>query len=278
MVSVIMNCCNCERYLREAIDSVFAQTFTSWEIVFWDNASHDSSGAVAKSYGERVRYFRSDEKHPLGKARNLAMAQAGGRYMALLDCDDVWLPRKLECQVAVAERNPEIGLVYADAFFISADGTERGTFFQRVLPSAGQVAMKFLTGANFVPCVTAMFPARVLSEVGGLNESLTFVEEYELFLRIAKRFSVAYVAEPLAKYRLHGGNLTGMGSSGTTVEMIHIIENFVRANRPPALRDRLAVSLRVAKLYGKLALQCARTGEWRRLREAVLKRPPAVTV
>ncbi|HZY30567.1 MAG TPA: glycosyltransferase, partial [Candidatus Methylomirabilis sp.] len=60
-VSVIMNCLNGERYLREAMDSVFAQTYTDWEIVFWDNASTDASAEIAKGYGDRVRYFRSEE-------------------------------------------------------------------------------------------------------------------------------------------------------------------------------------------------------------------------
>ena len=93
-VSVIMNCLNAEPYLREAIDSVVAQTYPDWEIIFWDNASRDASGAIAKSYGERVRYFRGETTVPLGEARNLAIAEAKGRYLAILDCDDVWLPEK----------------------------------------------------------------------------------------------------------------------------------------------------------------------------------------
>ena len=84
-VSVIMNCLNGERYLKEAVDSVFAQSFQDWEIIFWDNASTDSSPEIAQTYGDRVRYFRSDVTYSLGKERNLAISRASGEYMALLD-------------------------------------------------------------------------------------------------------------------------------------------------------------------------------------------------
>ncbi|MBT6050292.1 MAG: glycosyltransferase family 2 protein, partial [Candidatus Scalindua sp.] len=78
-VSVIMNCLNCEKYLREAIDSVFAQTYEDWEIVFWeDSASKDSSESIARSYGSKLRYFRSDVSLPLYGSRNLAVQKARG--------------------------------------------------------------------------------------------------------------------------------------------------------------------------------------------------------
>ena len=77
LVSVIMNCLNGEKYLREAIETVYAQTYSNWEIIFWDNASSDGSAAVAQSYRDgRLRYFRGDTTVPLGHARNLAIQQS----------------------------------------------------------------------------------------------------------------------------------------------------------------------------------------------------------
>ena len=111
-VSVIMNCFNGEKYLREAIDSVYAQTYKNWEIIFWDNASTDNSAEIAKSYDEKLRYFRGEKTVPLYAARNLALKQAKGKYIAFLDCDDYWLPQKLERQVEIFESDKKIGLVY----------------------------------------------------------------------------------------------------------------------------------------------------------------------
>ena len=77
-VSVIINCLDGAAYLREALDSVFAQTYQDWEIIFWDNQSKDDSAAIAQSYGSRVRYFCSEQRLPLGEARNRAITQARG--------------------------------------------------------------------------------------------------------------------------------------------------------------------------------------------------------
>src|SRR5437868_4501867 len=100
LVSVIMNCLNGEQFLRDAIDSVIAQTYANWEIVFWDNASTDASASIAQSYhDDRIRYFRGDSTVPLGHARNLAIQKSRGTFIAFLDCDDLWLPTKLEKQL-----------------------------------------------------------------------------------------------------------------------------------------------------------------------------------
>jgi len=117
-VSVIMNCYNCSKYLREAIDSVYAQTFTNWEIIFWDNASTDNSSNVAKSYDAKLRYFCNDKTTPLGNARNLAVQQACGEYIAFLDCDDIWLPEKLKLQINLLDNKPEVMLVFSDNYIV----------------------------------------------------------------------------------------------------------------------------------------------------------------
>jgi len=99
LVSIIINCFNCEKYLREAIDSVFAQTYKNWEIIFWDNGSSDNSPDIAKSYDCRLIYFRDDQTVPLYAARNLALNKCNGDAIAFLDSDDIWCPGKLSQQV-----------------------------------------------------------------------------------------------------------------------------------------------------------------------------------
>ena len=118
LVSVIMNCKNSAEYLREAINSVYAQTYKNWEIIFWDNASTDNSAAIAKSYDKRLRYFKSDEPVKLGKARNLAIAEAGGKYLAFLDCDDKWLQEKLKKETVMLEARSDIDFIYSNYFRI----------------------------------------------------------------------------------------------------------------------------------------------------------------
>lgn len=207
LVSVIMNCLNCAKYLREAIDSVFAQTYTDWEIIFWDNASTDNSAEIAKSYGEKVRYFRSKETVPLGKARNWAIEKARGKYIAFLDCDDVWLPQKLEKQIPLFEKNPRLGLVFCDTIFFNNKGVSYH-LYGRKKPPRGKIFRKLLK-RNFIHLETSVIRRDVLDNLNEwFDERFNMIEELDLFLRIAYNWEVDYVQEALAKWRFHSESWT----------------------------------------------------------------------
>lgn len=207
VVTVIMNCLNCARYLREAIDSVYAQTYEDWEIIFWDNASTDDSLEIAKSYGEKVRCFNSKETVSLGMARNWAMEQAKGSYIAFLDCDDVWLPTKIEKQVALFEENPKIGLVYSNAIYFNNKGVSFKLYKDRRLPQ-GKIFGKLL-GKNFLCLSTTVIRKDALSDLNHwFDDRFNVIEERDLFLRIAYKWEVGYVDDVLAKYRMHAQSWT----------------------------------------------------------------------
>jgi glycosyltransferase involved in cell wall biosynthesis len=203
-----MNCLNGERYLREAIDSVFSQTYQDWEIIFWDNASTDNSAAIAKDYGERVRYFRSPETYPLGRARNLALQQVRGQYVAFLDCDDLWLPQKLEKQVPLFERNPRVGLVFCDTYSFNEAGFER-QHYRRHKPPRGDLFRDMLRGSFVLQMPGVVIRRKALDGLDGwFDERFNIVEETDLFTRIAYHWEFDYVDEPLAKWRVHQASWT----------------------------------------------------------------------
>ncbi|OGY62295.1 MAG: hypothetical protein A3G58_01620, partial [Candidatus Colwellbacteria bacterium RIFCSPLOWO2_12_FULL_46_17] len=202
-VSVIMNSYNSEEYLREAIDSVYNQTYKDWEIIFWDDASTDSSSTIAKSYDEKVRYFLGEKAASLGEARNLAIKQARGKYIAFLDCDDVWLPEKLEKQVARFEEDERVGLVFSDALFFNAKGDE-WPVYGRKRPLEGNIFRHTLVHYNFA-LVAVMVRAVALESMRGevFDRRFGFIEEMDLFLRVLHDWRGAFVPEVLAKYRMH---------------------------------------------------------------------------
>ena len=128
-VSVIINCYNGEKYLKAAIDSVYAQTYEDWEIVLWDDASTDGSAEIASGYDHRLRYFRGEKALSLEQARNRAIEEATGRYIAILDQDDMWMTYKLEQQIPLFERNQSVGLVFSDAIdYCEEEGTRISHF------------------------------------------------------------------------------------------------------------------------------------------------------
>ncbi|MEW6679749.1 MAG: glycosyltransferase family A protein, partial [bacterium] len=152
-----MNCYNSSKYLEEAINSVYAQTYKDWEIVFLDNASTDNSAEIAKGYDRKLKYYKNETHVPLGCARNMAIEKANGEYIAFLDCDDMWSPEKLELQVGLLDKNPNIGLVYCDAFLINEDNTKIiNQFFKIAKPFRGKVTIPLINW-NFIPCLTVMF-------------------------------------------------------------------------------------------------------------------------
>lgn len=202
-VSVIINCFNESEFVGEAIDSVFAQTFQDWEIVFWDNASSDGSGDIAAGYGNKVRCFRSDEMVQLGTARKLAFEQTRGEYVAILDADDVWLPEKLESQVDLFQNNSDVGMVYCDVTYFDDQGdSER--LFQLVDPHRGDI-FEHLISQNFMFSSAMIFRRSALDELGcAFDDSYARAQDYDLTLRLAYDFQVDYVNKPLAKWRFVG--------------------------------------------------------------------------
>ena len=116
-----MNCFNGERFLNEAIDSVYSQTYDNWEIIFWDNASTDRSSLIAKNYDERLKYFLAVKNAHLGFARNLALNEAKGKYISFLDCDDIYLPSKIKSQVEDMESS-QAELSYGSWIKINSKG------------------------------------------------------------------------------------------------------------------------------------------------------------
>ena len=117
LVSVIINCFNGEKYLREALDSIITQTYNNWEIIFWDNQSTDKSAEIFKSFKDsRLKYYcASSHADILYEARNYALKKTNGDFIAFLDVDDWWLPNKLEKQIPLFD-DPDVGLVYGNVW------------------------------------------------------------------------------------------------------------------------------------------------------------------
>lgn len=224
-VSVIMNCFNSARYLREAIESVYAQSWQDWEIVFWDNASTDESPEIANSFDERLRYFRSETTCPLGEARNRALAQVRGRYITFLDCDDTWLPDKLVRQVDLLECRSDVDFVYGNYFIYD---TGRGTKcpFHSSLQPEGPVFGQFLLSYP-VGMLTVMIRQSVLERLDTMfDPNLRLAEEFDLFMRILYHGAAAYIAEPVAVYRVHEHNYSFTMRDGWGAEFRHCLERF----------------------------------------------------
>lgn len=210
LVSVIMNVRNGAAFLRQALDSVLSQTFADWELIVWDDCSTDDSAKIAGQYRDpRIRYFLSPDDTPLGAARDRAIQHASGEWLAFLDQDDIWLPRKLENQMALAHDNA--GIIYGRAvLFDSRRGDLHDYDYAHEfgpLPEGDIFATLFRDGC-FIAMSSAVLRRSAVAEVGGVPDTIQVVPDYYLYIAIARRYPARAVQEVVCRYRVHPGSMS----------------------------------------------------------------------
>jgi GT2 family glycosyltransferase len=201
---VIIPAFNAAAHITEALTSVVSQTFSDWEAIVADDSSADATAEIATGFNPRVRVVRSSENRGPAAARNLALGEASGELVALLDADDCWLPEYLERQVALYDRTSaqgdRIGIVACDAYIRSGRETGPKTHWQAVgFPD--DLTLSRLLESNWI-FVSSLSPRAVIDEVGGFCEEIVGTEDYDLWLRIMERgYNVVTNEAPLAVYR-----------------------------------------------------------------------------
>ncbi|SDW85469.1 Glycosyltransferase involved in cell wall bisynthesis [Hydrobacter penzbergensis] len=222
LVSVIINCYNGDKFLRQAIDSVCSQTYKNWEIIFWDNCSSDKSADIAKEYGDRLKYFRAEINTPLGHARNLAMQKANGEFIAFLDVDDIWYPDKLSLQINEILTDNDYCICYSGVEEVLEDETH----FRYYIPGykSGYLINQLLENFN-IHIVAALIRKSCLEESNmKFDEHLTASEEYCLFINLSLMYPIAVVNQPLVKYRVSMNSLTSRMSDKLGYERRYSLE------------------------------------------------------
>lgn len=208
-VSVIVNLFNGRATLAETLNSVLAQTFTDWELIVWDDASTDGGGEVVRQYSDpRLRYVRSPAHVSLGEARRAAVALATGEWIAFLDQDDLWLPDKLELQLARAAECPDAALLYGRTVRFYPSGGERDydqAHEYLALPE-GDIFRELFAAGCFIAMTSAMFRRSAIEAVGGIPESIRIIPDYWLYTAVAQRFPAAAVQTVVCRYRMHGNS------------------------------------------------------------------------
>ncbi len=227
-ISVVMNCYNGGTYLRHALDSIYAQTISNWEIIFWDNASTDESAAIAQSYDSRLKYYRSPSTTPLGSARNSALRKVTGEYVTFLDTDDKWLPSKLELQLAMMEENPRLGLSHTDVvcYFQSDDLQVRHFDILKQKPARGRVFGHLLRVNEIAMPSVMLRTAALLQQNEWFDERFEIYPDYDLFRRIAYNWECDYIDKPLAIYRVHGTSSSAVNHQRAAWELNETIKKF----------------------------------------------------
>lgn len=205
-VSVILNCRNGENFLRQAIKSVYQQTWNSWEIIFWDNASTDSSAKIAKSFDERVKYYHSKKPEPLYVARQLALQKCDGYFVCFLDVDDYWHENKLEKQLEAFSKNSEAVLIATNAKKIVSNKITK-LLYQKKAFNPTRTFSDLLNKYDLV-FSSVMVKLDTLREIGGFDPNFPFLGDKDLILRLSSVGVIRVIDEPLTFLRIHDDSLT----------------------------------------------------------------------
>ncbi len=204
-VSVVIPCYNCWRFLGEAIESVLAQTHPHVEPVVIDDGSSDDTAAVSARY-RSVRYVRQ-ENQGVSAARNRGIRESSGEYLLFLDADDRLLPRAIEVNLGWLKANPGWAFVFGEHRYIDLGGR---LLREWTRPGVTTDYYSHLLAGNAVGmCATALFRRSVFETVGFFDSRLDRCEDWELFLRIARRFPVGSHNETVAEYRRYPASTTG---------------------------------------------------------------------
>ena len=206
LVSIIMNCYNGEKYLREALDSIIDQTYKNWELIFWDNQSTDNSANIVLSYNDhRIKYFYSKTHTLLYEARNLAIEKSQGGYLAFLDVDDYWNSTKLEKQMLVFSKNSEVAIVYSNYYFKNEIKNTFKEVNKKKLPEG--MIVDALLRKNLMCLLTVLLNRKFINEQEKVfDPRLHIMGDYDMGIKISSKYKVSCVQQPLATYRWHGGN------------------------------------------------------------------------
>lgn len=208
-VSVIIPAYNAAAYINATLDSVFAQTFSDYEVILVNDGSPDTLQLekAIEPYRHCVIYHKHENGGP-SAARNAGILKARGSYVAFLDSDDLWLPDYLVEQIKILKENPTLDLIYADAVLFG-ESVPVGLTFMKCAPSRGEVTFENLLRFQcsvITSCVVARKQA--LIDVGLFDPAFFRSEDYDLWLRLAySGAQIAYQRQVLARHRVRGESL-----------------------------------------------------------------------
>lgn len=229
-VSIVMPTCNRLQFLPATCDSVFAQTFTDWELIVADDGSDDATRAYLRGIAARPRVTVLWLEHTGLPAvvTNAAIRRARGEYVAFLDSDDLWLPQKLARQIASLREHARCGWSYTRFMVVDSSGRITHRSPAGALPArGGWIRESLLDGETVIAQPSVLVARALLEELGAFDEGLRMCYDDDLWFRLAARSEVDAVDEPLTLVRRHGSH------SGSDViaweDRLRVFERLLRA-------------------------------------------------
>lgn len=249
--SIVMNTYNGAPWIRQAIDSVLAQSLADWELIIWDDGSTDDTPAIAASYNDlRIRLFPTTDRAGLAQARQRAVQVCGGQWLAFLDQDDFWEPRKLELQskridefTAAHAGSQPLGICFTRALRFTSQGPI-GDFDHHhpgdKMPE-GDVFEDLFRYSCFICMSSVALKREAVLACLPMPDYVKFCPDYYFYLNIARTHAAAAVTQTMTHYRIHDKNMSSVHRMRIHHEIIRIVESWKGDVPPDLFRRRLQI-------------------------------------
>lgn len=268
-VSVIIPTHNSSGFLPAAVESVLGQTYRDYEIIVVDDGSTDDTDRVVAPYLSRIKFSKADRGGP-SLARNRAIREASGEYLAFLDADDIWRPDKLQRQMDMLLADRECSLVHSDAAYLRSGNSNghRTWFGTRKCLKTGRAFAELLNDC-FIILSSVVVGRECLDRAGAFDENLKWWEGYDLWLRIAFENRIGMVNAPLITRRIHEGNWFYSSPIDEVAALITVMKKWANGNPLLTEANRRTVNHRLRNEFGRLSLYASAQGRDNRARQAL---------
>ena len=218
-LTIMMNCKNGEKYLRESLESIINQTYQDWTLYFFDNKSIDNSKLIFDDFNDkRFRYFVFDKPLNLGEARKSAWKKINSEYVAICDVDDTFLQSRFLEQINYMENNQNCSVIGSNVFLIDNNSQK----FNELNYYLSNEELKFQIQYKHVfNSASLLFRKKHVDDVGGYNCNYEMINDYDLLYRLSKKFEISCLNKTLVCNRQHGNNLSYKKIVKGQIELLH---------------------------------------------------------
>lgn len=279
LVSIITPTYNHEKYISDCIRSAQEQTYTNWEMIIVNDGSPDNTLSVARSFAatdDRIHVFTQENVgiFRLSETYNFALEKSKGKYIAILEGDDVWLPEKLELQVPTLEQDESVLLSWGRAFSSSVDlstNFDMNLLIQRdenILTNTPiKTASKDFLFINFIPALTVLVRKTALEKIGGFIQNFHLpLVDLPTWQQLSLLGKFSFIDQPLGKWRYYPTQVTKTYTVEITEGFYQLALNFYEQNS-----DHFANMITLSELHefykGKLVVCYSRSGRYKLIRK-----------
>jgi glycosyltransferase involved in cell wall biosynthesis len=208
LVSIIMTCYNGEYFLDKAVKSIINQTYSNWELIFYNNFSNDRSLEIIQNFQEpRIKCFTSDKLLNLGQVRKKAIEVCNGEYICFLDVDDYWVDNKIEKQILKFKENKYIDLIYTNYFLLNKNIKTEKTkkLYKGICPK--ELLESYIDGNPITAWLTVMVKTKCIKKLEyTFDQNLHIASDMDFFMRLSQYCVIDYLDSFMAYYRIHDSN------------------------------------------------------------------------